>query len=83
MVSEMGANPFGISPALMDAGTKGFLKAAEREKKEMQGLNDRLGNYIDRVKTLEERNRQLVKDLEDMRGKWGTDTSAIKVAMHC
>lgn len=45
----------------------------------LQGLNDRLGNYIDRVKRLEEQNRKLVADLDELRGKWGKDTSEIKV----
>ena len=45
----------------------------------MQGLNDRLGNYIDRVKKLEEQNRTLVADLEELRSKWGKDTSEIKI----
>jgi intermediate filament protein if len=79
MVTEMGSSAFGISPAMMDAGAKSFLQTAEREKKEMQGLNDRLGNYIGRVKSLEDRNRQLVGDLEEMRSKWGQDTSEIKL----
>ncbi|MCP9261917.1 Intermediate filament tail domain protein [Dirofilaria immitis] len=42
-------------------------------------LNDRLGNYIDRVKKLEEQNRKLVADLEELRGRWGKDTSEIKI----
>lgn len=70
----------GISPALSANAAKSFLDAAEKEKKELQGLNDRLGNYIDRVKKLEEQNRKLVADLEDLRGRWGKDTSEIKVS---
>lgn len=57
-----------------------IFQSSEREKKEMQGLNERLGNYIDRVKGLEERNRKLVADLEDVRGKWGSETYDIKVS---
>jgi len=41
-------------------------------------LNERLGNYIDRVKGLESQNRKLVADLEELRGRWGKDTWAIK-----
>lgn len=70
-----------MSPALSANAAKSFLEAADKEKKEMQGLNDRLGNYIDRVKKLEEQNRKLVADLEDLRGRWGKDTSEIKVGL--
>ncbi|KAI6197480.1 hypothetical protein M3Y94_01229200 [Aphelenchoides besseyi] len=80
MVTEMGSSAVGgMSPALSANAAKSFLEAADKEKKEMQGLNDRLGNYIDRVKKLEEQNRKLVADLEDLRGRWGKDTSEIKV----
>lgn len=79
MVTEMGsASIGGISPALSANAAKSFLEATDKEKKEMQGLNDRLGNYIDRVKKLEEQNRKLVSDLEELRGRWGKDTSQIK-----
>ena len=56
-----------------------FVAATEKEKKAMQGLNDRLGNYIDRVKGLEIQNRKLVTDLEDLRGRWGKDTMETKI----
>ncbi|KAM3719171.1 Intermediate filament protein [Dirofilaria immitis] len=80
MVTEMGsASIGGISPALSANAAKSFLEATDKEKKEMQGLNDRLGNYIDRVKKLEEQNRKLVADLEELRGRWGKDTSEIKI----
>lgn len=79
LVTEMGAVATGaISPALSASAAKSFLEATDKEKKEMQGLNDRLGNYIDRVKKLEEQNRKLVSDLEELRGRWGKDTSQIK-----
>lgn len=80
MVTEMGsASVGGISPALSANAAKSFLEATDKEKKEMQGLNDRLGNYIDRVKKLEEQNRKLVSELEDLRSRWGKDTSEIKI----
>ncbi|EJW74444.1 hypothetical protein WUBG_14646, partial [Wuchereria bancrofti] len=47
MVTEMGsASIGGISPALSANAAKSFLEATDKEKKKMQGLNDRLGNYI-------------------------------------
>ncbi|VDO58861.1 unnamed protein product, partial [Haemonchus placei] len=80
MVTEMGSATIGgISPALSANAAKSFLEATDKEKKELQGLNDRLGNYIDRVKRLEEQNRKLVADLDELRGKWGKDTSEIKI----
>ncbi|TMS35081.1 hypothetical protein L596_002552 [Steinernema carpocapsae] len=80
MVTEMGSMSIGgISPELSANAAKSFLEATDKEKKEMQGLNDRLANYIDRVKKLEEKNRQLVAELEELRAKWGKDTSEIKL----
>jgi intermediate filament protein if len=80
MVTEMGSSVAGgMSPALSATAAKSFLEATDKEKKTMQGLNDRLGNYIDRVKKLEEQNRKLVSELEDLRSRWGKDTSEIKI----
>lgn len=80
MVTEMGSAAIGgISPAMTANAAKSFLESTDKEKKDLQGLNDRLGNYIDRVKKLEEQNRKLVSDLDELRGRWGKDTSEIKV----
>lgn len=83
MVTEMGSSAVGgISPAMSGHAARSFIEAADKDKKEMQGLNDRLGNYIDRVKLLEEQNRRLVAELEELRGKWGRDTTEIKAGTH-
>jgi intermediate filament protein if len=79
IVTEMGSSTIsGITPAMSANAAQSFLQATEKEKKEMQSLNDRLGNYIDRVKGLEATNRKLVAELDEMRGRWGKDTFSIK-----
>ncbi|CAI5440684.1 unnamed protein product [Caenorhabditis angaria] len=55
-----------------------FVRATEKEKVEMQGLNSRLEVYIGRVKQLEETNKQLVIELDQLRGSLGSDVGQIK-----
>lgn len=82
MVTEMGSSVAGgVSAAMVEGAAGSFLQATEKEKKQMQNLNDRLGNYIERVKGLEEQNRKLVTDLEDLRNRWGKDTTDIKASL--
>ncbi|EFO91489.1 CRE-IFB-2 protein [Caenorhabditis remanei] len=55
-----------------------FVAAAEREKQEMQQLNSRLEAYISRVRQLEDRNKELVIELDSLRGSLGNDIGQIK-----
>jgi intermediate filament protein if len=50
----------------------------EKEKKDMQDLNERLGGYIEKVRFLEAQNRKLVDELDKLKQKWGKETGAIK-----
>lgn len=80
IVTEMGASSLhGISPAFGSNAASAILESREREKREMQDLNDRLGSYIERVRFLEAENRRLAKELEDLRGNWGSDTKDVKI----
>ncbi|ULU06812.1 hypothetical protein L3Y34_018541 [Caenorhabditis briggsae] len=56
-----------------------FVAAAEREKQEMQQLNSRLEAYISRVRQLEDRNKELVIELDTLRGSLGNDIGQIKI----
>lgn len=79
IVTEMGSSTVsGITPAMSANAAQSFLQATEKEKRDMQNLNDRLGSYIERVKGLEAQNRKLSADLEELRGRWGKDTWSIK-----
>lgn len=63
----------------MSSGRVSDVKTSrEREKRDMQDLNERFANYIEKVRFLEAQNRKLGSELEDLKGKWGKETSAIK-----
>ncbi|GFR85844.1 intermediate filament protein [Elysia marginata] len=55
-----------------------FKTNREKEKKDMQDLNERFANYIEKVRFLEAQNKKLVKELEQLRSHWGKETSAVK-----
>lgn len=58
----------------LDFSTDSLLKAQYREtrtneKVEMMGLNDRFASYIEKVRFLEQQNKLLVAELNQLRGK--------------
>ncbi|CAF0858268.1 unnamed protein product [Didymodactylos carnosus] len=50
----------------------------EDEKRELQELNNKFANYLDRVKFLESQNHKLQAQLDDLKQKWGFDSGKIK-----
>ncbi|CAI9729291.1 neurofilament medium polypeptide-like [Octopus vulgaris] len=50
----------------------------EREKQDLRDLNERFANYIEKVRFLEAQNKKLAGELEELKSKWGKETSAIK-----
>jgi hypothetical protein len=50
----------------------------DHEKQELIELNDRFSSYLDRVKYLEQTNKQLQNTLDQLRSKWGLDSDRFK-----
>jgi len=59
-------------------GVEQVKSSREQEKKDMQDLNDRFANYIEKVRYLEAQNKKLADDLAKLREKWGKETAQIK-----
>ncbi|BFZ20128.1 hypothetical protein BsWGS_23168 [Bradybaena similaris] len=59
-------------------GVTNVKSTREKEKKDMQQLNERFANYIEKVRFLEAQNRKLISELEQLKSNWGKETSAIK-----
>lgn len=77
--SSTSALPPGSSLALIQSTGVGSVKVTrEEEKKAMQDLNERLANYIEKVRFLEAQNRKLADELEKLKSKWGKETSNVK-----
>ncbi|CAG2235862.1 70 kDa neurofilament protein,Intermediate filament protein A,Muscle cell intermediate filament protein AV71,Muscle cell intermediate filament protein OV71,Intermediate filament protein ifa-2,Intermediate filament protein ifa-1,60 kDa neurofilament protein [Mytilus edulis] len=72
----------GLSPGgyekVSNSGVQTVKSSREKEKKDMQDLNERFANYIEKVRFLEAQNRKLASELENLKTKWGKETSAIK-----
>ena len=75
-----GANPFGagVYGPVANTGMKDVVDTRNREKKDMQDLNERFASYIEKVRFLEAQNRKLADELEKLKQKWGKETTAIK-----
>lgn len=61
-----------------NTGVANVKTTREQEKKEMRDLNERFANYIEKVRFLEAQNRKLASELEQLKSKWGKETSMIK-----
>lgn len=59
-------------------GVSNVRESRDHEKKDMQDLNERFANYIDKVRNLEAQNRKLADELEKLKAKWGKETAQIK-----
>lgn len=70
--------PAGAYSKLTQHGVTNVKNDRAKEKKDMQDLNERLGNYIEKVRFLEAQNRKLVDELDKLKQKWGKETGSIK-----
>jgi len=72
----------GMSPGafanLTTTGVTEVKTSREKEKKDMQDLNERFASYIEKVRFLEAQNRRLVDELEKLKSKWGKETTQVK-----
>ena len=59
-------------------GVTNVKDCTEKEKKDMQDLNERFASYIEKVRFLEAQNRKLSDELNKLKQAWGKETNSIK-----
>nr|UFQ72716.1 intermediate filament b-like protein [Macrostomum spirale] len=55
-----------------------MLNGREKEKKDMQELNERFASYIEKVRFLEAQNKKLSNELQQLKDRWGKETERVK-----
>ena len=70
--------PAGAYAAVTSTGVNAVKSSRDREKKDMQDLNERFASYIEKVRFLEVQNRKLAEELEKLKARWGKETTQIK-----
>nr|UFQ72712.1 intermediate filament b-like protein [Macrostomum pusillum] len=68
------------APALQQttAEVNSMLKGRDKEKKDMQELNERFATYIEKVRFLEAQNKKLSNELQQLKDRWGKETEKVK-----
>uniref|UniRef100_A0A1I8GUV3 IF rod domain-containing protein n=1 Tax=Macrostomum lignano TaxID=282301 RepID=A0A1I8GUV3_9PLAT len=61
-----------------NAEVNNMLNGREKEKKDMQELNERFANYIEKVRFLEAQNKKLSNELQQLKDRWGKETERVK-----
>jgi len=74
----MAAAPAGAYGNMTSHGVNSVKTSRDKEKKDMQDLNERFASYIEKVRFLEAQNRKLADELDKLKSKWGKETTAIK-----
>ena len=73
-----GAPSAGAYATLTSTGVTNVRESRDKEKKDMQDLNERFASYIEKVRFLEAQNRKLSDELDKLKSRWGKETTAIK-----
>lgn len=68
----------GVLAGLSHKGVNDVIQTRDREKKDMQGLNERFASYIEKVRFLEAQNKALLAEIERLKKLKGFDVSEIK-----
>jgi len=68
----------GVAQQMSAAGITGFKGDREKEKMQMQNLNERLANYIEKVNFLYAENQRLEAENEALRNRKGEDLQPIR-----
>ena len=66
-----GGAPSGAYGAVTTTGVNVVKESRQKEKKDMQDLNERFASYIEKVRFLEAQNRRLADELDKLKAKWG------------
>lgn len=70
--------PVGSYANITTTGVTAVKESREKEKKDMQDLNERFANYLEKVRFLEAQNKTLADELAKLKARWGKETSQIK-----